>query len=93
VLLLRGINVGRANRIRMPDLVALLEGLGCREVSTYLQSGNALVETDLEPDELAGRAEQGLAEVGIPVRVLARTRADLDAVVDADPFAGRDLDP
>jgi uncharacterized protein (DUF1697 family) len=93
VLLLRGINVGRANRIRMPDLVALLEGLGCRDVSTYLQSGNALVETDLPTDELEGRAEEALAGVGIPVRVLARSREDLDAVVEADPFAGRDLDP
>lgn len=93
VLLLRGINVGRANRIRMPDLVGLLEDLGCREVSTYLQSGNALVETDLSTDALTDRTEQALAQRGVAVRVLARTAADLDAVVVADPFAGRDLDP
>jgi uncharacterized protein (DUF1697 family) len=93
VLLLRGINVGRNNRIRMPELVALLEATGCTGVSTYLQSGNALVDSDLPDDELTARVEQALADHGVPVRVLARSRTDLEALLATDPFTGRDLDP
>ncbi len=93
VLLLRGINVGRANRIRMPDLVRLLEGVGCRNVSTYLQSGNALVDSAQPVDALTAGVERALAAVGLEVPVLARTGAELDAVVAGDPFAGRGLDP
>ena len=93
VLLLRGINVGRSNRIRMPELVALLEGMGCTDVVTHLQSGNAVVTSPLPVDELLAQARAALAGAGVPVPVLARTGAELDEVVRADPFAGRDLDP
>lgn len=93
VLLLRGINVGRSNRLRMPALAALLEDLGCTDVVTHLQSGNAVVTTDLSADALTRSAEQALGAAGVPVRVLVRTGGELDEVVRADPFAGRDLDP
>jgi uncharacterized protein (DUF1697 family) len=42
VLLLRGINVGGAGKLPMPALKALLEGVGCTSVATYIQSGNAV---------------------------------------------------
>jgi uncharacterized protein (DUF1697 family) len=42
IALLRGINVGKANRIPMADLRALLEGLGHTDVTTLLNSGNAV---------------------------------------------------
>lgn len=93
VLLLRGINVGRSNRIRMPDLTALLESTGCTDVVTHLQSGNAVVTSPLPVEELTARAQAALADAGVPVPVLARTGAELDDVVRADPFTGRDLDP
>ena len=93
VLLLRGINVGRSHRIRMPELTALLERMGCTDVVTHLQSGNALVTSSLPGVELTARAEAALADAGVPVPVLVRTGAELDDIVRADPFAGRDLDP
>jgi uncharacterized protein (DUF1697 family) len=43
----RGMNVG-GNRITMQELVTLLEGLGCRNVRTYIQSGNAVFESQNE---------------------------------------------
>lgn len=103
-VLLRGVNVGGHNRIAMADLRSLLTGLGCTEVSTYLQSGNAVLTTS-DADDLAGRVEQALRdELGLPVAVLTRTAAQLDAVVAAnalepDPkllhavFLSGDLDP
>jgi uncharacterized protein (DUF1697 family) len=41
IALFRGMNVG-GNRVPMKELAALLEGLGCQNVSTYIQSGNAV---------------------------------------------------
>lgn len=92
VLLLRGLNVGTANRIRMPELVAVVEQAGGRDVSTYVQSGNVLCDAD-DPLALAQELERRLAERGVRSPVVVRTRVDLDDVVAGDPFAGRDLDP
>ena len=43
VVLLRGVNVGKAKRVPMADLKALLLRLGCSDVTTVLNSGNAVV--------------------------------------------------
>jgi uncharacterized protein (DUF1697 family) len=87
VSLLRGINVGRANRIGMADLRAVYEALGCRDVTTYVQSGNVLVDSDDTPDELSRRVEIALElEHGLKVRVLGRTHAQLVKVVAGDPY-------
>lgn len=41
--LLRGINVGGRGRLRMTDLRAALTAIGCTDIQTYIQSGNAVV--------------------------------------------------
>jgi len=47
VALLRGINVGKAKRIAMADLRALIEGLGYTDVRTLLNSGNVVFSSEL----------------------------------------------
>jgi uncharacterized protein (DUF1697 family) len=84
VVLLRGINVGRGNRLAMADLRAALEAAGCEEVSTYLQSGNAFVTAPLEG--LAARVEAALP---LRVPVVVRTVADVAAVAAACPWPER----
>lgn len=42
IALLRGINVGGKNRMKMADLRECLHGMGARDVRTYIQSGNVL---------------------------------------------------
>ena len=42
VALLRGVNVGGKNILPMKALRALLTRLGCKDVATYIQSGNAV---------------------------------------------------
>lgn len=91
VVLLRGVNLGRHNRISMPELRAVLEGVGCRDVQTYVQSGNAVVEHDAAPAELERAVAAALAEHGLPVPVMARTGEELARVVEASPWCG--LDP
>ena len=87
VSLLRGINVGRANRIAMAQLRAIYEQLGCREVTTYVQSGNVILVSDDEPGELSRHAEVALAvEYGLYVRILGRTHLQLGQIVAGDPY-------
>ena len=45
VALLRGVNVGSKNRIKMADLQQALEAAGLGNVETYIQSGNLIFET------------------------------------------------
>ena len=84
VVLLRGINVGGHNRLAMADLRTALAGIGCRNVVTYLQSGNAVVDAD--PEDLARRVEVALP---LPVRVLVRTPEELAAVAAGCPWPAR----
>lgn len=93
--LLRGVNVGK-NKLAMSDLRALLTGLGCHDVQTYLQSGNAVFAADQAPTEqntLAQAIEQALAELGVSSRVLLRTGVQLAGVLAGNPFLDREADP
>jgi uncharacterized protein (DUF1697 family) len=92
VVLLRGINVGRANRLAMADLRSVLEEAGATDVVTYLQSGNAVVSSGV-PD-LASRVEAGLRDdLGLEVRVLVRSADDLGRVVEQNPFPHKVAEP
>jgi uncharacterized protein (DUF1697 family) len=94
VVLLRGINVGRAQRIGMGPLRAALTARGHGGVRTHLQSGNVVLDSDLGPDELARDVEALVqAEFGFDVPVVVRTAAELAAVLAADPLAGTWTDP
>jgi uncharacterized protein (DUF1697 family) len=53
IALFRGINVGGRNILPMKELVKLLIEIGCQDVKTYIQSGNAIFRTSSdEPDKL-----------------------------------------
>ena len=91
VSLLRGINVGGHNLISMARLRALYSALGCEDVETYLQSGNVVFRRDREPAGVGRSVERAIKhELGLDIRVLPRTHADLAAIVAADPFPGAD---
>lgn len=93
ILLLRGINIGPHKRIAMAQLRAMLQDDGLDEVRTYVQSGNVVLRSDEPPAELARRTERLIAErFGLEVPVLARSRDELAAVLERDPFGGEQLD-
>ena len=91
VVLLRGINVGRHHRISMADLRSVLERAGCTDVSTYLQSGNGIVDWGGSTSELEQAVGAALRDHGLPVPVMARTGAELQQAVAGSPWT--DLDP
>ncbi|MEU7036257.1 DUF1697 domain-containing protein [Streptomyces sp. NPDC046237] len=94
--LLRGINVGGHRKVPMAELRSLLEGLGHRDVRTYLQSGNAVFTTDtdeLSDEELTTAIEDAIEKrFGFRVDCLVRDAAYLAAVADACPFPAAELE-
>jgi uncharacterized protein (DUF1697 family) len=89
VILLRGINVGGKNIVPMAGLRSCLEELGFANVSTYIASGNVILESDKPAAEIEAQIEATLissftlhSEV---VKVLALTRNQLQAVIDKKP--------
>lgn len=88
VVLLRGVNVGGKNRLAMADLAAACTALGCRNVRTYIQSGNVVADAATGvARSLAQRLRAHLVEhCGIDVPVVLRTADELRAVAAASPF-------
>jgi uncharacterized protein (DUF1697 family) len=58
---LRGINVGNI-RIKMTDLKAAFEAMGCTDVTTFLQTGNVVFNSERIIDDLKIVLEKGLSE-------------------------------
>jgi len=87
IALLRGINLGSANRISMPELREALTDAGFTGVQTYLQSGNIALSSGADPAALGAQIEQLLTErFGLQVSVVTRALAELETVVMRNPF-------
>ncbi|MBN1192077.1 MAG: DUF1697 domain-containing protein [Coriobacteriia bacterium] len=86
VALLRGINVGKGPRVPMQTLKSLLEGLGLRDVVTYLSSGNAVFSSPLATLDLARSIEGELERVvGERIPTLVKTSAEVTAIAQSIP--------
>jgi uncharacterized protein (DUF1697 family) len=86
--LLRGINVGGGNLIKMSALKACLEAAGFDRVATYIQSGNVLFESPkTHSATLARRLEKILSETFKPysARVVVCAQTDLRKIVGSAP--------
>ena len=94
VALLKGINVGRAKRIAMADLRELLAGLGYRDVVTHLQSGNAAFSATGTAGTVGAAIEAALVgDLGVSVKVVVRTHAQLARAMAGDPYEAIADDP
>ena len=87
VALLRGINVGGKNLIRMPALKACFEANGFGDVATYIQSGNVLFgSSETKAAELTSRIEAMLGETfGYVATVVVRNRRQMGTIVERAP--------
>ena len=88
IALLRGINVGKAKRVAMADLRALMEGLGHVNVRTLLNSGNAVFDARSgTPTTLAKQLRAAvLAQCGVDCEVIVKSAADLAAAIAEHPL-------
>ncbi|HTA17031.1 MAG TPA: DUF1697 domain-containing protein [bacterium] len=95
VALLRGVNVGGKHKLPMKDLAALLQGLGCANVKTFIQSGNAVFDA---PASVAAGLPRGLhaaivKKAGFEAPVVLRSAAQMASVFQANPFLAKGADP
>ncbi|MCG7421980.1 DUF1697 domain-containing protein [Micrococcus porci] len=96
VLLLRGINVGRSNRVSNARLAAWAEAARARDVTTHLASGNVLfrlpdADDDAGPAFLRAFRDAALADDGPDVPLILTTPAELRgalAMHDRLPWSG-----
>jgi uncharacterized protein (DUF1697 family) len=89
LILLRGINVGGKNKVSMTGLKKCLEELGFSNVSTYIASGNAILESDKHPDKIKAQIEQALPKIfkldSELIKVLVLSDDQLQAVINKKP--------
>ena len=84
--LLRGINVGGRNPVPMADLRKAFETDGYEAVSTYIQSGNVLFESNTPRSVLETTIEAVLKRrFGFPIVVVVRSHLQLRKVVEKAP--------
>lgn len=89
IALLRGINVGGKNIVPMARLRSCLEELGFSTVTTYIASGNVILESDKPVTEIKTLIEATLTERfelhSELIKVLVLSREQLQAVIDNKP--------
>lgn len=87
IALLRGINVGGSNKIKMGDLTRLFESLGYRNVRTYIQSGNVVFESGDETSDASTKLEKSIKEeFGFEVGVIIRESLEFGSILKNNPL-------
>lgn len=89
LVLLRGINVGKAKRVPMAELRTLLEGLGYERVATVLNSGNAAFRAHgKDPSALASDLTAALRQhFGFEIPVVVKSAEELDRIISSNGLA------
>jgi uncharacterized protein (DUF1697 family) len=88
IAMLRGINVGAHKRMKMDKLRASCEALELRQVKTFIQSGNVVLEAGkTSPAALSKKiGEQILYDFGFSVEVISRTRDEMAKIIRDNPL-------
>lgn len=87
IALLRGINVGGRNKIKMADLRQMCTDIGLQNVQTYIQSGNILFASEDDAQTLRARIEAATLEhFSIASAVILRTSEELAQIIENCPF-------
>jgi uncharacterized protein (DUF1697 family) len=92
VALLRGINVGKNNRVPMEELRALLIEQGYNDVRTLLNSGNAVfLAEDVSPAMHATSITAGILQTfGISIPVIVKSANELATIIQENPLTPSD---
>jgi uncharacterized protein (DUF1697 family) len=88
IAMLRGINIGANKRMQMERLRASCEGLGFKEVKTFIQSGNVVFEAArLAPEALSRKIEGQIRhDFGFSADVIIRGREELARIIEKNPL-------
>jgi uncharacterized protein (DUF1697 family) len=95
VALLRGVNVGKARRLPMAGLRALLTQMGYTDVATLLNSGNVVFSAAKgAPAQHATAIAAAVArELDVDVSVVVKSASELASIVAGNPLAVGAFDP
>ena len=90
--MLRGVNVGGHNKIKMETLQALCVSLKLKNPQTFIQSGNVIFRTaENDLAKLAKRIGDAIEKkIGFRPEVILRTATELRNAIKRNPFAKRD---
>jgi uncharacterized protein (DUF1697 family) len=87
VILLRAVNVGSTGKLAMADFRKLLQDLRYRNVETYIQSGNAVVDSVASAASVAKAVGAALHKlIGATFPVIVRTHDELTRIIAANPY-------
>jgi uncharacterized protein (DUF1697 family) len=91
IALLRGINLGGNNLMKMEDLRGVFEALGFENVASYINSGNFAFDTKKAAEaKLVDKIESAVeARFGKRVDVMVRSHGDIERILKNNPFAGQ----
>ena len=87
VALLRGINVGGHQSLPMQQLRNLLGRIGCEDVQTYVQSGNAVFRSTQDGETLSDNIKTAINEqCGFAPNVCVLAIEKYKAIIAANPY-------
>lgn len=86
VALLRGINVAGKHKILMKDLTAILVKTGLTNVTTYIQSGNVIFQSNLDSTELSQLITTSIKNTYAYITVIVHPLAKLKVIIENNPF-------
>jgi uncharacterized protein (DUF1697 family) len=94
VALLRGINVSGQKIIKMEMLKQIFEQMKFKNVRTYIQSGNVLLDSpEADSGKLTKKIESGLEKsLGYDVPVMIRSISEIEKIIKQNPFQKVKLD-
>ena len=89
--MLRAVNVGGNNKIKMEELRLLFDSIGLQQASTYIQSGNIVFTSkEKDPNKLAATIEAAIEKgFGFRPSVILRSSSHFAEVLRRNPFAAR----
>lgn len=93
IALLRGINVGGRKKIKMADLRTMFSNMGFANAKTVLATGNIGFDTQkTDPSQLKTQISEEIKQAfGHDVNVLIRTQANIQTLVNTNPFTNIDV--
>ena len=91
VALLRGINLGGNNQMKMEELRATFEAVGFNNVKSYINSGNLAFDTKkATEDKLIDKIETAVeSKFGRRVHIMVREQTDVARILKNNPFDGQ----
>ena len=92
VAFFRGINVGGKNSVKMADLRDLLTDCGFQNVATYIQSGNALFDSEAGPKAVTDRIVERFSDrFGFQSPIVLRSAEEFQTTLSEQPFTEAEI--